>query len=67
MAEEKGHLQKDEGDLIKAFMAFAGKAGSHAGISDQAESQLRRHMATALISFAVLKRDERGGEMLALL
>lgn len=65
--EEKGHLQRDEGELIKAFMAFAGKAGSHAGISDQAEAQLRRHIATALITFAVLKLDEGGGENLALL
>ena len=65
--EEKGHLERDEGELIKAFMAFAGRDGSHAGISDQAESQLRRHIATALITFAVLKLDEGGDEMLALL
>lgn len=48
-------LAKDEAELTRAFMAFAGRAGSHAGISDQVDSQLRRHMATALTSFAIEK------------
>jgi hypothetical protein len=53
--ETQGHLAKDEADLTKAFMAFAGRAGSHAGISDQVDAQLRRHFATALMSFAIAK------------
>jgi len=36
-------------------MVFAGRAGSHAGLSGAADSQLRRHFATALIAFAVAK------------
>jgi hypothetical protein len=36
-------------------MAFAGRAGSHAGISDQVDAQLRRHFATALTSFGIAK------------
>lgn len=36
-------------------MAFAGRAGSHAGISEAADAQLRRHFAAALISFALMK------------
>jgi hypothetical protein len=44
-------------DLFKAFMAFAGRDGSHAGVSDQTEAQLRRHMATALMSFVIAKLD----------
>lgn len=55
--EENGLLAKDEADLTRAFMAFAGRAGSHAGISDQVDAQLRRHMATALMSFVVAKLD----------
>jgi hypothetical protein len=55
--EEQGHLAKDEADLSRAFMAFAGRAGSHAGISDQVDAQLRRHMATALMSFAIAKLE----------
>lgn len=65
--QEDGHLEGDEADLIKSFMAFAGRDGSHAGISEEADAQLRRHMATALISFAVLKLDKDRGETLALL
>jgi hypothetical protein len=53
--EEKGLLAKDEAELTKAFMGFAGRAGSHAGISDQVDAQLRRHVATALMSFAIAK------------
>ena len=55
--EEQGFLEADEGDLSKAFMAFAGRAGSHAGISDQVDAQLRRHMSTALMSFVIAKLD----------
>ncbi len=55
--EESSHLAKDEAELTKAFMAFAGRAGSHAGVSDQVDAQLRRHMATALMSFAIAKLD----------
>jgi hypothetical protein len=53
--EENGLLAKDEAELTRAFMAFAGRAGSHAGISDQVDAQLRRHFATALTSFAIAK------------
>jgi hypothetical protein len=55
--EAQGLLAKDEADLTRAFMAFAGRAGSHAGISDQVDAQLRRHFATALLSFAIAKID----------
>jgi hypothetical protein len=51
--EDQGLLAKDEAELTKAFMAFAGRAGSHACISDQVDAQLRRHFATALMSFAI--------------
>jgi hypothetical protein len=53
--EAQGLLAKDEGDLVRAFIAFAGRAGSHAGVSDETDAQLRRHFATALISFAIAK------------
>jgi hypothetical protein len=53
--EEHGLLAKDEAELTRAFMAFAGRAGSHAGISDQVDAQLRRHFATSLMSFAIAK------------
>jgi len=51
----QGLLESDEADLLRTFMAFAGRAGSHAGLSGAADSQLRRHFATALIAFAVAK------------
>lgn len=51
----EGHLEGDEGDLTKAFMSFAGKNGSHAGLSGAAECQLRRHFSTALITYAITK------------
>lgn len=50
-----GLLEQDEAELLRTFMAFAGRAGSHAGLSGAADSQLRRHFATALIAFAVAK------------
>jgi hypothetical protein len=50
-----GLLANDEAELTRAFMAFAGRAGSHAGISDQVDAQLRRHFATALTSFGIAK------------
>jgi hypothetical protein len=51
----QGMLTEDESDLLKAFAAFAGRNGSHPGLSDAADSQLRRHFATALISFGIAK------------
>jgi len=60
--QENGYLEDDEAELVKSFMAFAGRDGSHAGISEESDAQLRRHMATALISFAILKLDEAGPE-----
>jgi hypothetical protein len=53
--ERGGHIEEDESDLMRAFATFAGRAGSHAGLSDATDSQLRRHMATALIAFGVAK------------
>lgn len=53
--QSEGVLEPDEADLIRTFMAFAGRAGSHAGLSGAADSQLRRHFATALIAFALAK------------
>ena len=56
--QEHGHLVEDEANLTKAFMGFASRNGSHAGLSGAAEAQLRRHFATALMVFAVAKLDE---------
>jgi hypothetical protein len=53
--QAEGLLEKDEGELVQKFMAFAGRDGSHPGLSDAADCQLRRHMATALIVFGVAK------------
>lgn len=53
--QTQGLLEADEADLVRTFMAFAGRAGSHAGLSGAADAQLRRHFATALIAFAVAK------------
>lgn len=53
--QEQQSIEPDEGTLIQAFMAFAGRAGSHAGLSGAADSQLRRHFATALMVFAYVK------------
>jgi hypothetical protein len=55
--EINGFIELDEADLLRAFMAFAGRAGSHAGLSGAADSQLRRHLATALIAFGVAKLE----------
>ena len=55
VAEARGLLERDEAELLRTFMAFAGRAGSHAGLSGAADSQLRRHFATALLVFAVAK------------
>lgn len=48
-------LEDDEVELVRTFMGFAGRAGSHAGLSGAADSQLRRHFATALMAFAIAK------------
>jgi hypothetical protein len=53
--QERELLDEDEANLTRAFMAFAGRAGSHAGLSGAADSQLRRHFATALMVFAMTK------------
>lgn len=52
---ENGRLEDDEAEILKAFAGFAGRAGSHAGLSGAADSQLRRHFATALITFGIAK------------
>jgi hypothetical protein len=53
--QQEGFLAEKEAELVRAFMGYAGDNGSHAGISDAAECQLRRHFATAIITFAVMK------------
>lgn len=53
--QDEGLLEDDEAALVKAFMAFAGRGGSHAGRSDAADAQLRRHFAAAIIVFAIAK------------
>jgi hypothetical protein len=53
--QNNGHIDEDEADLMRTFATFAGRAGSHAGLSDATDSQLRRHFATALIAFGVAK------------
>lgn len=50
-----GHLEDDESNLLRTFSTFAGRAGSHAGLSGAADPQLRRHFATALIAFGLAK------------
>jgi hypothetical protein len=55
LLQENGVIEEDEADLMKAFSTFAGRAGSHAGLSDAVDSGLRRHFAAALISFGVAK------------
>jgi hypothetical protein len=52
---DNGFLEEDESELLKAFASFAGSAGSHAGMSDAAECQLRRHFVTALMVFGMTK------------
>jgi hypothetical protein len=51
----EGVLEEDAAQLIKSFAGFAGRDGSHAGLSAAADAQLRRHFATALIAFALAK------------
>jgi len=53
--QDEAHIDEDEAELMKTFANFAGRAGSHAGLSDATDSQLRRHFATALIAFGVAK------------
>lgn len=53
--QEHGALETDTAELVRAFAAFAGRDGSHAGLSAAADAQLRRHFATALIAFALAK------------
>jgi len=53
--QENGAIEEDEADLMKAFATFAGRAGSHAGLSGAVDSGLRRHFAAALIAFGVAK------------
>ncbi len=52
---DQGLLEEDESELLKAFASFAGSAGSHAGMSDATECQLRRHFVSALIVFGITK------------
>jgi hypothetical protein len=56
--EANGLLDDDEARLLQAFMGFAGRAGSHAGLSGATDSQLRRHFASALIAFGIAKLEE---------
>lgn len=51
----QGVLGDDEAELLRAFSKFAGRDGSHAGLSAAADAQLRRHFSTALIAFAIAK------------
>jgi hypothetical protein len=53
--QDQGIIEEDEADLMKSFVTFAGRDGSHAGLSDATDSQLRRHFASALIGFGVAK------------
>ena len=53
--QEQGIIEEDEAELMRSFATFAGRAGSHAGLSDATDSQLRRHFASALIGFGVAK------------
>lgn len=53
--QEEGTLEEDAAELVRAFAAFAGRDGSHAGLSEAADAHLKRHFATALIAFALAK------------
>jgi hypothetical protein len=53
--QEQGIIEEDEAELMRSFATFAGRGGSHAGLSDATDSQLRRHFASALIGFGVAK------------
>jgi len=53
--QNQGLLGEDEAQLLQAFAKFAGRDGSHAGLSAAADAQLRRHFSSALIAFAVAK------------
>jgi hypothetical protein len=55
--QEEGILEGDLADLVRSFSRFAGRDGSHAGISAAADAQLRRHFATALISYAIARLE----------
>jgi hypothetical protein len=55
--ENEGLIDKDLSALLQAFGGFAGRAGSHAGISESSDAQLRRHVATALIAYAIARLD----------
>ena len=55
--ENEELIDKDLAALLQAFGGFAGPAGSHAGISEGADAQLRRHVATALIAYAIARLD----------
>jgi hypothetical protein len=52
---DNGHLAADESELLRAAAAFAGAKGSHAGLSDAADSQIRRPIITALIVWGIAK------------
>jgi len=53
--QDEGIIEEDEAELMKAFSRFAGRNGSHPGLSDAAESQLRRGFVSDLIAFGVAK------------
>lgn len=56
--QDEGLLDKGEAGLVQSFGSFASDAGSHAGISDRSECQLRRHFVTALMVYGIEKLGE---------
>jgi hypothetical protein len=55
--ENEKFFQQDEINFIKAFYGYASTNGSHPGMSNQAESRLRRLMIVALIQYSLEKLE----------
>lgn len=55
--ENEGFFTQDEMNYIKSFYSYASTSGSHPGISNQAESRLRRLMIISLIQYCMEKLE----------
>lgn len=53
--EQQGFFSDDEIRFLKEFYGYASTDGSHPGISNEAESRLRRLMIVALIQYCLEK------------
>ncbi|MDL1902648.1 hypothetical protein FBR02_18000 [Anaerolineae bacterium CFX9] len=57
--KEEGFFEEDEIKFIKEFFGYASTNGSHPGISNEAESRLRRLMIVALIQYSLEKLQSK--------